>query len=189
MKKLIDTLISHISTYFSDMLVTPLIACLAAVAVFTLLAYIKKDKRVFNASTVFSVALLVFSCVSILQITLLSRIGTYVEHPLDRLWENRQIITSWKYKYDLSCILNVLLFAPFTFSICLLRGNLKGIDNKISKVIIICTALSFFVSLAIEVSQAVFHVGTFQIFDLIYNTIGGFIGAATYIIISKRKKR
>lgn len=189
MKKLIDTLISHISTYFSDMLVTPLIACFAAVAVFTLLAYIKKDKRVFNASTVFSVALIVFSCVSILQITLLSRIGTYVEHPLDRLWENRQIITSWKYKYDLSCILNVLLFAPFTFSICLLRGNLKGIDNKISKVIIICTALSLLISFAIEVSQAVFHVGTFQIFDLIYNTIGGFLGTATYIIISKRKKR
>lgn len=42
-------------------------------------------------------------------------------------------------------------------------------------------------SLAIESGQLVFHLGTFQISDLCYNTLGGFIGGFLYCMVQRVK--
>ena len=40
-------------------------------------------------------------------------------------------------------------------------------------------------SFVIEFSQLLFHLGTFQISDLVYNTLGGTVGGLAYYIIYK----
>ena len=64
----------------------------------------------------------------------------------------------------------------------------------ISKVFIIKTKkdiflkiveLAFVISLFIEINQLLFQVGTFQISDLIYNTLSGLIGYILFKIMYK----
>ena len=45
--------------------------------------------------------------------------------------------------------------------------------------------LAFVISLFIEVNQLLFQVGTFQISDLVYNTLSGLIGYILYRILYK----
>ena len=44
-------------------------------------------------------------------------------------------------------------------------------------------------SFVIEFSQLLFHLGTFQISDLVYNTLGGTIGGLTYYVIYRFRHR
>ena len=44
-------------------------------------------------------------------------------------------------------------------------------------------------SFVIEFSQLLFHLGTFQISDLVYNTLGGTVGGLAYYIIYKFRYR
>ena len=44
-------------------------------------------------------------------------------------------------------------------------------------------------SFVIEFSQLLFHLGTFQISDLVYNTLGGTIGGLMYYVIYRFRHR
>lgn len=70
---------------------------------------------------------------------------------------------------------NVILFIPFSF----LLGYVFRKDFKT------CVLYSIFLTCFIECSQLFFRLGTFQISDLVYNTLGGIIGASIYVCMRK----
>ena len=64
---------------------------------------------------------------------------------------------------------------------------LKKIDfrNIVGK----CTQTAFIFSVFIEFLQLFLRLGTFQLSDIFYNTLGGFLGGAIYWISWKLKTR
>ena len=76
---------------------------------------------------------------------------------------------------------NLALFIPFTrlllwsFRKKLLREEVKFLGTMWQSVKIV-----FLFSLAIEFLQLFFRLGTFQLSDLFYNTLGGFVGGLIY---------
>ena len=86
---------------------------------------------------------------------------------------------------------NILLFIPLLPIV-----KISGIDRKIKHFntlgITSVVVIPFETSLAIEIMQLMTRVGTFQLSDIAYNTLGGFIGGLIYWIgykINHRKKR
>lgn len=86
---------------------------------------------------------------------------------------------------------NILLFIPFSALMCASSfekvNRFIYIKGKIScGRVFLCTGLvSFLFSLAIELCQSVFSLGTFQLADLCFNTAGGLIGGGIYGIWKK----
>lgn len=78
-----------------------------------------------------------------------------------------------------------MLFVPF--SILLLwafQKELLGESKKIEfgKTVWQATKIVAVFSFFIEFAQLLFHLGTFQISDLTYNTLGGAVGGGIYYI-------
>lgn len=83
---------------------------------------------------------------------------------------------------------NILMFIPLTFLVFMSFGdNVKKKKYRMVRSIF----FSLVASLFIEVNQIIFNLGTFQIADLFYNTLGGFMGYVLYrfcIFIYKKKR-
>lgn len=62
-------------------------------------------------------------------------------------------------------------------------------DVRIVKVLWKSTVTVGIFSFVHEFSQLLFHLGTFQISDLVYNTLGGTVGGLAYYIIYKFRHR
>lgn len=73
-------------------------------------------------------------------------------------------------------ILNVAVFIPFGIYLCMLKEKW----SFIKKVVPI-----FITSLAFETIQYIFAIGASDITDLIGNTLGGIIGIAVFMLLSK----
>lgn len=91
----------------------------------------------------------------------------------------------WIYKIDsvtgeqifaTECIENLILFVPFTYLLLFFVSGKKA--YSIRKV----TSYAFLFSLGIEFIQLFLRLGTFQIADLFYNSVGGFLGAILYYV-------
>jgi hypothetical protein len=81
---------------------------------------------------------------------------------------------------------NVILFVPFSMLLFwIFWEKLCGSKIYFYKVIRNSCKIVFLCSLSIEVSQVIFRVGTFQIADLFYNTLGGIVGGIIYYIVYK----
>lgn len=80
---------------------------------------------------------------------------------------------------------NVLMFVPLTMIILF---TLPDIFSSIKEMLIKCTAFSFCFSLIIELLQLIFHKGTFQVSDIIYNTLGGLAGVGLFILYQTKIK-
>ena len=98
-----------------------------------------------------------------------------------------QIFSGWiiYYKYHrwyLQTLYNFFMMIPFTF---LLYSSYSQIAQKFPLKRAIAVSLLF--SLIIELSQAVFSVGTFQLSDMVDNSLSGMIGAWIYLRFQKRK--
>lgn len=85
---------------------------------------------------------------------------------------------------------NVILFIPFLLLLLLNFHNniIKG-DISLGKVLWKSLYISFLCSLGIELTQLTFRLGTFQISDLTYNTLGGIIGGLIFYGVYKVKLR
>ncbi|MCC0658502.1 glycopeptide resistance protein VanZ1 [Clostridioides sp. ES-S-0123-01] len=73
-------------------------------------------------------------------------------------------------------ILNVAIFIPFGIYVCMLKEEWSFI-KKVAPI--------FGVSLAFETLQYIFALGASDITDLIGNTLGGIIGIAVFMLLSK----
>lgn len=129
---------------------------------------------------------LVFYTVMILFRTLLNR----------NMWSNpvSNVIGVWglyngKGKLTTECIENLALFIPFTvLLLCVARERIFQ-KMTIGSVLWNSTKITFLFSFAIEMLQLFLRLGTWQLSDLFYNTVGGVIGGFIYYIGYKIKHR
>lgn len=85
---------------------------------------------------------------------------------------------------------NLMLFIPFAVLLLwAFRKELLGDNPGLKKTLWVATKTVGIFSFVIEFSQLLFHLGTFQISDLVYNTLGGTVGGVIYYIIYKIRHR
>ena len=99
----------------------------------------------------------------------------------------REIERFWIYREELgihsffNLAGNILGFMPAGFFIPMLwKGNKKGF--------LFTVCITFEMSLAVEILQLVFRVGSFDVDDLILNTLGGILGYLLLELLGKWRK-
>lgn len=102
----------------------------------------------------------------------------------------KEIKRFWTYRHTLgfaavfsNLIGNIIGFMPFGFSM--------PIHVKRTNRLLTISLLTFILSLMIETTQLIYKVGSFDVDDLVLNTIGGMLGYLLYrvtIYINGRKK-
>ena len=88
--------------------------------------------------------------------------------------EERQLTTE--------CIENIIMMIPFS-TMVMWTFNVK------EKIIWKSIKIAFLFSISIEFLQLFLRLGTFQLSDIFYNTLGGFIGGMLYYAVMKVKKK
>ena len=85
---------------------------------------------------------------------------------------------------------NLILFIPFTILLLWsFREKIVGPKVKLGITLWKSAVTVFIFSLIIEFLQLFVRLGTFQLSDLFYNTLGGFIGGLIYWCVYKIKHR
>ena len=130
--------------------------------------------------------LLVFYTVMILFRTLLNR----------NMWSNpvSNVIGVWgiynaKGELTTECIENLAMFIPFTILLLWAAKDRVLARMTIGAVLWNSTKITFLFSFAIEMLQLFLRLGTWQLSDLFYNTLGGVIGGLIYYIGYKIKPK
>ena len=94
------------------------------------------------------------------------------------LWETvngeRQLTTE--------CIENVIMMVPFSTMV-------MWTFNVRDKILWQSGKIAFIFSALIELLQVLLRLGTFQLSDIVYNTVGGIIGGVLYYIAIKIRKK
>ena len=65
----------------------------------------------------------------------------------------------------------------------------KKIGNSWKKILWYSGKIAFIFSVSIEMLQLLLRLGTFQLSDIFYNTVGGMIGGLMYCAVMKVRKR
>lgn len=156
---------------------------------FIKLKYKKKFDRRMLTDKILPLSLMTFIYTMIAQLTILRRFTIHnTVDSFSEIWEG-WLPFKQDFSFDLTSIQNIIMFIPLTLTVnwFILKFREKSLSAK--KIIILSTAISFGMSLFIEISQAIFHIGMFQISDLTYNTLGGIIGAFLFNLITKNAQK
>ena len=113
------------------------------------------------------------------------------------LWQNplSDVMGGWgiwetvngEQKLTTECIENVIMMVPFsavvmwTFEEKMEKGWKKKLWQS--------GKIAFIFSVSIEMLQLLLRLGTFQLSDIFYNTVGGMIGGLMYCSVMKARKR
>lgn len=131
--------------------------------------------------------LLAFVTSMILFRTLLNRILWL--NPLSKvmggwgIWE----IENGERKLTTECIENVIMMVPF--SAIVMWTFREKIENSWKKILCNSGKIAFIFSISIEMLQLLLRLGTFQLSDIFYNTVGGVVGGLVYYATMKARKR
>ena len=85
------------------------------------------------------------------------------------------------------CIENVIMMVPFSSVVMWTFGEKMGSGWK--KILWCSGKIAFILSVSIEMLQLLLRLGTFQLSDIFYNTVGGVLGGLMYYIAMKARKR
>ena len=99
------------------------------------------------------------------------------------IWETKngeQVLTT-------ECIENVIMTVPFS-SIVIWTFQEK-MEKGWKKILWYSGKIAFIFSISIEMLQLLLRLGTFQLSDIFYNTVGGMIGGLMYCAAMKARKR
>ena len=99
------------------------------------------------------------------------------------IWET----VNGEQKLTTECIENVIMMVPFSAVVAWTFG--KKIGNDWKKILCYSGKIAFIFSVSIEMLQLLLRLGTFQLSDIFYNTVGGATGGVCYCGIKKIKKR
>ena len=99
------------------------------------------------------------------------------------IWET----VNGEQKLTTECIENVIMMVPFS-SIVMWTFEEK-IGNDWKKILCYSGKIAFIFSISIEMLQLLLRLGTFQLSDIFYNTVGGVIGGLIYCAAMKGRKR
>ena len=82
------------------------------------------------------------------------------------------------------------IFSPFAaLLLWAFRNELLGNKPGLKKTLWVARKTVVMFSFVIEFSQLLFHLGTFHILDLVYNTLGETIGGLMYYVIYRFRHR
>lgn len=189
MAKIIKTLSRNIEIFFEEYFLIPLII---SVILFLILEIILYKTRKSKTENIFSHIVLFVVCFyfSVLfYTTLFRRIGVKTNALSDIFGEWSIYDGETSMYINPKPILNILLFIPICFSVNYCARVVFNKTYKYEKILMFAVTFSFSISLFIELTQLIFNIGTFQLSDLTYNTLGGVIGALIYIVIRKAVRR
>ena len=99
------------------------------------------------------------------------------------IWET----VNGEQKLTTECIENVIMMVPFSAVVLWTFGEKIGNGWKI--ILWQSGKIAFIFSVSIEMLQLLLRLGTFQLSDIFYNTVGGMIGGLMYCAVMKAKKR
>ena len=131
--------------------------------------------------------LLVFVTSMILFRTLLNR--NLWMNPLSNVMGGWGIwkIENGEQKLTTECIENVIMMVPFSAVVMWTFG--EKIGNGWKKILWYSWKIAFIFSISIEMLQLLLRLGTFQLSDIFYNTVGGVLGGLLYCVAMKVRKR
>lgn len=95
------------------------------------------------------------------------------------IWE----IVNGKRQLTTECIENVVMMIPFTA--VLMWTFQEKVDNHWKNILLKSGRITFIFSISIEMVQLLFRIGTFQLSDIFYNTLGGVLGGLMYYVLNK----
>ena len=98
------------------------------------------------------------------------------------IWET----VNGEQKLTTECIENVIMMVPFS-SVAMWTFGEK-IGNSWKKILCNSGKIAFIFSISIEMLQLLLRLGTFQLSDIFYNTVGGVIGGLMYCGTMKARK-
>ena len=90
-------------------------------------------------------------------------------------------------KLTTQCIENVIMMMPFSAMVLWTFG--EKIGNSSKKILWQSGKIAFIFSISIEMLQLLLRLGTFQLSDIFYNTVGGVLGGLMYCAVMKVRKR
>ena len=99
------------------------------------------------------------------------------------IWET----VNGEQKLTTECIENVIMMVPFS-SVVMWTFEEK-IGNDWKKILWQSGKIAFIFSVSIEMLQLLLRLGTFQLSDIFYNTVGGVVGGLVYYATMKARKR
>ena len=99
------------------------------------------------------------------------------------IWE----IENGEQKLTTECIENVIMMVPFSAVAAWTVG--EKIGNGCKKILCYSGRIAFIFSISIEMLQLLLRLGTFQLSDIFYNTVGGVLGGSLYYVAMKARKR
>jgi len=99
------------------------------------------------------------------------------------IWET----VNGEQKLTTECIENVIMMVPF--SAVVMWTFEEKIGNSLKKILWQSGKIAFIFSVSIEMLQLLLRLGTFQLSDIFYNTVGGVLGGLMYCAVMKVRKR
>ena len=98
------------------------------------------------------------------------------------IWET----VNGEQKLTTECIENVIMMVPFSSVVMWTFKEKTG--NGCKKILWYSGKVAFIFSVSIEMLQLLFRLGTFQLSDVFYNTVGGVLGGLVYYVTMKARK-
>ena len=99
------------------------------------------------------------------------------------IWET----VNGEQKLTTECIENVIMMVPF--SAVVMWTFEEKIGNGWKKILWCSSKMAFIFSVSIEMLQLLLRLGTFQLSDIFYNTVGGVLGGLMYCAAMKVRRR
>lgn len=195
MGKILHTIYINVMYYLHNYLWIPFLISLLISAIAFVVRYFKQPTnnsfRQYIKTGVLSYKnlstfLLSFYLCAVVQATVFSRFDKPRQIPLSNIWGG-WLIEETMYFYDMTPLWNIILLFPICFLAVFYSKAVLKKHHSNKSIILQSTLYAFLTSLFVEGMQLIFSLGTFQISDLFYNTLGGLLGA-TILILIKRKK-
>ena len=99
------------------------------------------------------------------------------------IWE----IVNGEQQLTTECIENVIMMMPF--SAVVMWTFEEKMEKGWKKILCNSGKIAFIFSISIEMLQLLLRLGTFQLSDIFYNTVGGVVGGLVYYATMKARKR
>ena len=99
------------------------------------------------------------------------------------IWET----VNGEQKLTTECIENVIMMVPF--SAVVMWTFQKKVGNGWKNIVWQSGRVAFIFSIVIEVLQLLLRLGTFQLSDIFYNTVGGVVGGVCYWGVMRVRKK
>lgn len=191
MDRLLYTFYVNIKFYLRDYLLFPLLI-VALFCIFKIIYDFKKGNKsgdfvsyfLFRVKNKNFLLKSIFSLYILINVnaTVFSRLRLERLDPLSNIWGGWGIESN-KYFFDFSVVWNILMFLPMCTFVFFYDRYIRKKERTYFQTTVISTIISFFNSLIIEIMQIIFKTGTFQVSDIVYNTLGGFLGLFVLLIV------